>query len=168
MFFLGCPLSGTTQVSRYQKGKTNLDFTEARDSEWQWHQLGHMQICTSLQTDNHASVKALKANRPKSPYLRLLLVASLWILGYNATTSSNWNDLNRVDFLPAEWFSAPPRQGAIYAGASGVHATRWYPAEEIGFVPEAPDSTDRHGFSQSIGPSTALPGHGRAAAQWSA
>ena len=29
--------SGTTQVSRYQKGKTNLDFTEARDSEWQWH-----------------------------------------------------------------------------------------------------------------------------------
>ena len=34
------PFSGTTQVSRYQKGETNLDFTEARDSEWQWHQLG--------------------------------------------------------------------------------------------------------------------------------
>ena len=49
------PFSGTTQVSRYQKGKTNLDFTEARDSEWQWLQLGHMQVCTSLQTDNHAS-----------------------------------------------------------------------------------------------------------------
>jgi len=29
-------------VSQYQKGKTNLDFTEARDSGWQWHQLGHM------------------------------------------------------------------------------------------------------------------------------
>ena len=28
------PLSGTTQVNRYQKGKINLDFTEARDSEW--------------------------------------------------------------------------------------------------------------------------------------
>jgi len=27
------PFSGTTRVSRYQKGKTNLDFTEARDSE---------------------------------------------------------------------------------------------------------------------------------------
>ena len=38
------PLSGTTRVSRQQKGKTNLDFTEARDSEWQWHQLGNMQI----------------------------------------------------------------------------------------------------------------------------
>jgi len=40
-------------VSRYQKGKTNLDFTEARDSEWQWHQLGHMQASTLLQTDNY-------------------------------------------------------------------------------------------------------------------
>jgi len=38
--------SGTTLVSRYQKVKTNLDFTEARDSEWQWHQLDHMQVCT--------------------------------------------------------------------------------------------------------------------------
>jgi len=42
------PFSGTTQVSRYQKGKTNLDFTEASDSEWQWHPLGHMQVCTLL------------------------------------------------------------------------------------------------------------------------
>ena len=33
-------------VSQYQKGKTNLDLTEARDSEWPWHQLGHMQVCT--------------------------------------------------------------------------------------------------------------------------
>jgi len=53
------PFSGTTQESQYQKGKTNLDFTEARDSEWQWHQLGHMQVCTSLQTDNHASASPL-------------------------------------------------------------------------------------------------------------
>ena len=28
------PFSGTTWVSQYQKGKTNLDFTEARDIEW--------------------------------------------------------------------------------------------------------------------------------------
>ena len=45
----------TIQVSRYQKGKTNLDFTEARDSGWQWHQLVHMQVCTLFQTDNHAN-----------------------------------------------------------------------------------------------------------------
>jgi len=53
------PFSGTTRVSWYQKGTTNLDFTEARDSEWQWHQLGHMQVCTSLQTDNHTSTQPL-------------------------------------------------------------------------------------------------------------
>jgi len=29
------PFSGTTRLSWYQKGKTNLDFTEARDREWQ-------------------------------------------------------------------------------------------------------------------------------------
>jgi len=46
-------------VGRYEKGKTNLDFTEARDSEWQWHHLGHMQVCTSLQADNHASTPPL-------------------------------------------------------------------------------------------------------------
>jgi len=42
------PLSRITRVSWCQKGKTNLDFTEARDSEWQWHQLGYVQVCTSL------------------------------------------------------------------------------------------------------------------------
>jgi len=32
---------------------------------WQWHQLDHMQIiCTSLQTDNHASTSPLSFYRP--------------------------------------------------------------------------------------------------------
>jgi len=62
-------LSGTTQVSQYQKGKTNLDLTEARDSEWQWHQLGHMQVCISLQTDNHASTPPLKFLTGRMPFL---------------------------------------------------------------------------------------------------
>ena len=53
------PFSKTTRVSRYQQGKINLDFTEARDSEWQWHQVGHMQVCTLLQTDNHTSTPPL-------------------------------------------------------------------------------------------------------------
>jgi len=56
---LNGPLCGTTWVSQYQKSKTNLDFTEARDSEWQWHQLGRMQVCTSIQTENHASTPPL-------------------------------------------------------------------------------------------------------------
>jgi len=54
---------GTTQVSRYQRGKTNLDFAEARDCEWQWHQSGCMQVCTSLQTDNNASTPPLSFYR---------------------------------------------------------------------------------------------------------
>jgi len=63
------PFSRTTQVSRYQKGKTNLDFTEAGDSEWQWHQLEHMQVCTSLQTDNQASTPPLSFFTDRMPFL---------------------------------------------------------------------------------------------------
>jgi len=49
-------------VGRYQKGKkNNLDFTEARDSEWQWHQLDH--------TDNHASTPPLKFFTGRMPFL---------------------------------------------------------------------------------------------------
>jgi len=56
-------------VSQYQKVKTNLDFTEARDSEWKWYQLGYMQVCTSLQTDNHASTPPLSFFTGRMPFL---------------------------------------------------------------------------------------------------
>jgi len=56
-------------VSRYQKGKTSLDFTEARDSEWQWHRLDRMQVCTSLQTDNHASTPTNQFFTDRMPFL---------------------------------------------------------------------------------------------------
>jgi len=55
-------------VSWYQKGKTNLDFTAF--SEWQYHQLGHMQVCTSLQTDNHASTPPLSVLQVRCPSCR--------------------------------------------------------------------------------------------------
>ena len=64
------PLSGTTRVSQYQKGKTNLDFTEARDSEWQWHQLDHMQVSTSLRTDNHVRTPPLSFLQAGCPSCR--------------------------------------------------------------------------------------------------
>jgi len=64
------PFSGTTRVNKYQKGKTNLDFSEARDSEWQWHQLGRMQVCISLQTDNHASTPPLSSLQTGCPSCR--------------------------------------------------------------------------------------------------
>ena len=93
-------LSGTTRVSRLQKGKTRKvnqsGFTGARDSEWQWHQLGHVQICTSPQTDtmptSHNSVftdqmpfchptnsiKALKAKTSKIHIHNLLICVMKW------------------------------------------------------------------------------------------
>ena len=60
------PFSRQTWVSQYQKRKTYLDFTEARDSEWQLHQLGRMQMCTLLQTDNHATTPPLSFYRPSA------------------------------------------------------------------------------------------------------
>jgi len=56
--------SRTAWVSQHQKCRTILDFNEARDDGWQWRQLDHMQIiCTSLQTDNHASIPSLNFYR---------------------------------------------------------------------------------------------------------
>ena len=50
----------TTWVSWHWKSSSSLDFNEARDDGWHWHQLDHMQIvCTSLQTDNHVSTSSV-------------------------------------------------------------------------------------------------------------
>jgi len=57
-------------VGWYQKGKTKLDFTEARDGEQHWHPLGHMQVCTSLQADNHASTPPLSFLQAGCPSCR--------------------------------------------------------------------------------------------------
>ena len=83
-------MAGICRLCRYQKGKTNVDFTEARDSECQCHQMGYMKVCTLLQTDNHASTppfsftgqmpflppnqrrKALKAHRPSRQMVQSL------------------------------------------------------------------------------------------------
>jgi len=88
-------------MSRYQKGKTNLDFTEARDSEWQWHQLGHMQVRTSLQTDNHASTPPLSFLQAGCPYCRptnsvkaLKHCHTINSAEINWKISNNWHILN--------------------------------------------------------------------------
>jgi len=53
-------LSGTTRVSRNQKGKTRKGknqsgFNGARDSEWQWHLLDYVQVCSSSQATTPTS-----------------------------------------------------------------------------------------------------------------
>ena len=91
------PLSRTTRVSQYQKGRTNLHFTEARDSEWQWHQLGHMQVCTSLQTaapDHSVFYRpdALRAAQPTAwKHWRLTYIMAIkWLNGW---VCGNYSDL---------------------------------------------------------------------------
>jgi len=91
-------LSETTQLIWYQKGKAELDFTEARDSEWQSLQLGRMQVCTSPQTDYHTctspfsflqagcpschpanSIKALKALDGKKLKTKATIEQKHWV-----------------------------------------------------------------------------------------
>jgi len=75
-------------VSQYQKGKTNLDFTKARDSEWQWHQLGHMQVCTSLQADKpsqHPITQFFTGRMPFLPPNQQRKSAEIWIRSSNLT-----------------------------------------------------------------------------------
>jgi len=52
-----------------RKAKPIWIITEARDSEWQWHQLDRMQVCTSLQTDNHANTPSLSFFTGWMPFL---------------------------------------------------------------------------------------------------
>jgi len=90
---LNGPLSRTTRVSLCQKAKTNLDFTEARDSEWQWHQLGRMQVCTLLPTDNHASTPPLSFIQAGCsschPTNSVKTLKAVLTLGTNTTKTNN-------------------------------------------------------------------------------
>jgi len=67
---VSCEGNNARERNTHTQGKTNLDFTEARDSEWQWHQMGHMQICTSRWTNSHASTPPLSFLQAGCPYCR--------------------------------------------------------------------------------------------------
>jgi len=108
------PLSETTRVSRYQKGKTNLHFTEARDSEWQWHQLGHMQVCTSLQRDNHASTPPLSFLQPDS------------LPAAQSTVSNHWKATHRRG-PPASRIAASPEQSEPHLIHGFLCRPKWHP-----------------------------------------
>jgi len=63
--------SRTTWISRHQKGKPFWILLEQEMMGWQWHQLDHIQIiCTSLQTDNHASTSPLSFLQAGCPSCR--------------------------------------------------------------------------------------------------
>ena len=65
------PLYGTTRVSRYQKGKSHLDFTEQETVSGSGIScMGHMQVCTSLEADNLACFPPLSFLQAGCPSCR--------------------------------------------------------------------------------------------------
>ena len=98
-------------MSQYQKGKTNLDYSEARDNEWQWHQLGHMQVCTSHQTDNHASTPPLSflqagcrsCRQANSVKALKALIPTVWrrrhIYIHSMAEKTSWHRWNEITSL---------------------------------------------------------------------
>ena len=61
------PFSRTTLVSQYLRDKTSLNFTDAGNSEWQWHQLGHyasLHLALDRYTCQHPTTQFLQVGRP--------------------------------------------------------------------------------------------------------
>jgi len=105
---INCSLSGTTQVtvSRYQNGKTNLDLLEQEIGSGNGISWA-MQICTSPQTDNHASTSPLSFYRPGA--LRAAQPMPFWLVTnlYWVVTGTRVNNLSnsgiaRVEILTCE------------------------------------------------------------------
>jgi len=102
--------------------KNQSGFTGARDSEWQWHQLGHMQICTLTQTRNHAGIPllvfyrhpdALPAAQPTvSKHLFLcsnlcLCLCMMYVCGY--WLGDAHADCRACGSIPRSWHVLPAR-----------------------------------------------------------
>jgi len=105
-------------VGRYQKGKTNLGFTEARDSEWQWHQLGHMQVCTLLQTDNHANtppLSCLQAGCPSCHPTNSTKALKAYVSNWHFLQKSG-SQLNSFHWQPSAADNADQRNGSVHRG----------------------------------------------------
>jgi len=77
---------------------------------WQWHQLNHMQIiCTSLQTDNHASTSSLNVlqagcssqnNEGKITRMNIRMQSQVWL---SRMTSGTEMDLPIMEFTWGRW-----------------------------------------------------------------
>jgi len=102
-----CPFPGLPRWANTRKVKP-IWILLKQESEWQWHQLGHMQVCTSLQTDNHASTPPLSFYRPDA------------LPAAQPTASKHWRQrtkysCNRIKYkqiitdwqIPGKWSDAP-------------------------------------------------------------
>ena len=85
--------SRTVWVRRYEKGKTSLNLSEARDDGvkgWQWHQLDYMQtVYTSLHTKPNQHLIAEFLHAGCSSWCPTISVKALTTEKYISTGSSN-------------------------------------------------------------------------------
>ena len=109
--------SRTTWVSQHQKGTPFWILLEQEILGWQWHQLDHMQIiCTSLQTDNHASTSPLRFLQDGCPSCQPTssVIEALW-------THKHW----RHKFLQNKWQNNQEAEPVIYREWLGKMAYVW-------------------------------------------
>ena len=104
------PFYGTTQVSRYQKGKTNLDFTEARDSGISWA------VCKSAPRSRQITTQNIQQNiytskyRPSNLTVRLTLCCPA-VTNIENVDCGHWASLGMSKYDPQncyiQWGSRP-------------------------------------------------------------
>jgi len=86
------PLSGTIRVSRYQKGKTNMDLLEQETVSGS-SKTSAMKICISPQTDNHASNPQLSFFTGRMPFV----TPNKQCQSPPAIVNWNWPETNLLD-----------------------------------------------------------------------
>jgi len=100
--------SRTTWVSQHQTGKPFWFLLEQEMMGWQWHQLDHIQIiCTSLQTDNHASTSPLSFYRPNAVHAAQPTTSKHWRHKCSMLICSliltEWHECGRIFWIFTRW-----------------------------------------------------------------
>jgi len=85
-------------------------FTGARDSEWQWHQLGDMQICTLTM----------------EPCIMAIIQGSMTWPRHITTPASHQSVFYRLDGLPAAQPTASKHWKQVILLAASMPHTCWY------------------------------------------
>ena len=129
-------LSRTTWVSQHQKGKPFWILVKQDMMGWQWHQLDHTQlICTSLQTDNHASTSSLTVYRPDALPAGQPTASKHW---RHPTASKHWRYRQKqCQIIHERW--------ACYTAQSNTPTLCWKSNSSTG-----PYRTPERGFNMFI------------------
>ena len=68
-----------------------------QESEWQWHRLSHMHVCTSLQTDNHASTtQRSQAGCPSCRPTNSVKAVKAWWMSFKCISMRLWSVMHII------------------------------------------------------------------------